>query len=74
VFESEQADAILDTLRLSLRVTIDQAELTDPVTGKRTWLLRVQASNGERWSARGCDRYETACALAELMGFELDDG
>ncbi len=37
-------------------------------------MLNARSNSGESWTAKAEDYYEAACALATLMGFELDDG
>lgn len=60
--------SILSQLQASFGVTIRRIEADDQVT------LIARASDGETWRATAEDEYRAACALAELMGFELMDG
>ena len=46
----------------------------DTKAGREMWKLTAVSKTGERWTARHDDHYKAACGLAELMGFELEDG
>lgn len=59
---------ILRQLRATFGVSIRRIDDEDKVT------LVARASNGEQWRATAEDDYRAACALAELLGFDLMDG
>ncbi len=59
---------LLSTLRLHLNLDIEEIE------GDESWELRATAEDGQVYIAKGEDPYEAAVALAELVGFELEDG
>jgi hypothetical protein len=71
---SAAATALLDQLRASFKVHIGAGLYHDHEAGCRLWMLTAIAPDGERWTAKAEDHYGAACRLAELMGFELDDG
>ena len=54
--------SVLDTLRHACCVSLGETKILDLAAGT------------EQWIAKGEDYYETACALAELVGLELEDG
>lgn len=61
------AQAVLDTMRKHLGLTMNV---------KTGGVFRIEAVNGcgERWYAEHEDFYKAACLLAEVVGFELEDG
>lgn len=38
------------------------------------WMLSARDNDGRQWTAKHQDYYRAACLLAELLGFELEDG
>ena len=72
---ARQATHVLETLRHTCCVSIGETKVLDLDSGVEYWCMSaVNAENTERWSAKGAGYYSTACALAELVGLELEDG
>jgi hypothetical protein len=66
-------DTILRTIQAACRVTISVETGTAPDGGE---FCRITAygAGGQRWTAEHHDRYRAAVLLAEMMGFELEEG
>lgn len=44
-------------------------------SGEESWTLEAtSADTNRRWRGTAPDEYQAACALAEALGFELNDG
>jgi hypothetical protein len=65
---------VLDQLRRSFCVSIGEVSLTRDGVGHVWRLSAADAESGQTWAAEDEDYYRAACMLAELMGFELEDG
>lgn len=68
------AAALLRQLQATFKVRVAEEPYHDTKTGLEMWMLTATSESGEVWTARHEDRYKAACGLAELMGFELEDG
>jgi hypothetical protein len=68
------ASALLRQLQASFHVHLGEVQYFDYEAGARLWLLSAADNSGVRWVAKHEDYYKAACMLAELMGFELEDG
>ena len=66
-------EAVLDTLRLHLRLVIDVDTRLAP-DGEVVWRMQAQGQDGKVRIAEHEDYYKAACLLATMVGFELDDG
>ncbi|HYE63783.1 MAG TPA: hypothetical protein VD997_17460 [Phycisphaerales bacterium] len=66
------AEAILATLREHHQLSIGVVGIEYPGVGQ-VW--RIDASNaaGERWTVEHADYYSACVALAELVGFDLEE-
>ena len=68
------AIAVLCQLAASYGVTIGQSRCPNPEGGADLVVLTALSPTGEQWTATCEGFYEAACELAEMMGFELEDG
>lgn len=69
------AQTVLNTIRLSLKLSIDCGSSGGDDQGNQLWCIRACSSDGsESWTAMGAGKYEAAYALAEIVGFDLMDG
>ena len=68
------AMALLRQLQASFLVHLGEVRYYDREAQEQLWVLTATDHEGEQWTARHADYYKAACMLAELMGFELDDG
>jgi hypothetical protein len=66
------AQAILATLRQHMKLSIGAVLVSRPGEGE-AWRIDASDAGGERWAAEE-DFYAATCMLAELVGFELEDG
>jgi len=67
------AEAVLGTMRQHLKLSIGVVGVTRLGVGE-VWRIDASDASGERWAAEHEDYYTAACMLAELVGFELEDG
>ncbi len=42
--------------------------------GNLLWVVSARDNDGQRWVAKHEDFYLAVCGLADLVGFELEDG
>lgn len=70
---SNLGEAVLDTLRLHMRLAVDVDNRASPA-GDSVWRMRARGQNGKVWIAEHEDHYRAACLLATMVGFELEDG
>ena len=64
---------LLDTILDSLELHVGLCRWSDDV-GNLFWVVSARNNAGERWICRHEDFYLAVCGLAELVGFELEDG
>ena len=64
---------ILDTIRDSLRLHVGFCLWSDDICNL-FWVVSARDNDGERWICRHEDFYLAVCGLAQLVGFELEDG
>ncbi|CAG0989173.1 hypothetical protein PHYC_02192 [Phycisphaerales bacterium] len=70
---SKLGDTVLDTLRQHMKLAI-KVDSSSPLGGPTLWRLHAQSVGGQVWVAEHEDYYKAACILAEMVGFELEDG
>ncbi len=70
---SALGEAVLNTMRQHLGLSIGVVAVTRPGEDQ-AWRVDASDDEGERWAAEHEDYYTAACMLAELVGFELEDG
>lgn len=75
IVSATAATALLRQLQSSYGVSLGETRYFDVEAGEQLWLLNATSADGrETWTVRGDDYYLAACGLAELMGFQIDDG
>ena len=65
--------SILDTIRDSLRLHVGFYRWRSD-HGDLLWVVSARDNDGQRWVAKHEDFYSATVALAELVGFELEEG
>gem|GEM_PF-6403142 len=71
--DAQLATVLLDTMRMSLRVSIGHIQFTD-AAGRVVWRITARAEDGQAWTGEHEDYYQAALLLAELTGFDVMDG
>ena len=70
---AQLASTILDTIRDSLGLHVGFVQWMND-DGVLLWVCDARDNDGQRWVSKHEDFYKAACGLAELVGFELEDG
>jgi hypothetical protein len=67
------SQALLRQICVSCNVRVRATHHLDPEPGCKVWTM-IATRGKETWTTFHEDRYKAACALAEMVGFEVEDG